>query len=787
MPTWSRRRTEVILLSLVAIASVIPLRFHVESRSWFLGEMVTLCVALIAAETARVFGDRSGRAKRVANLATLLLSLTPVLFAFLARRHGSPIAFEMSALTTFGAVSLAVAVSATSHRTRSLSLIISGFLVLFSASISDSPNAALLPIIWMLGCVWHLIANHWERLDLAMPASVERTWSLRPGLLIVTLVVLLAGGYAVKDHVGASRRLAGLMPTSGGSAWSDPAARSGVGTGNFAIAAKDHAESFGAVDSDIFLESTESTLFDMVNDAIGDAIKKNKWERRQAMGNENVIPMHEQAAKSEQGGGTFSTERMPPPKHHHFADAKDASIVQWDGPTGIRLAMQRYDTFDGRDWSQSADLKQDKLVRVDVSGNHWFFEPFMRGVLDRSPDAATVGLLKVIRLQSQRLPVPMLTAGIHIKAVDRQDFFGIEKDGSFFMPGREKVPPLTVIHVAGVGLKEDDIRDNLVVKPAKGASLASCEFLDESTRNVISELVRTAIAGHRVPADQLTACVEKLRHEFTFDRNGESIATSLPEFLQSRRGGDHLFATTAALMAREIGLPSRLATGFYVRDDAFNIAAGHSSVLAEDVHVWAEVQLDDGRWFEIEPTPGYEQPHYQPSWGLTARRFAAAHWPSFAGGMLVVAAGYVTRQVWMDWLLTAMWSLAGWLRPRHRIRLAIRIIETRARMAGHRRPPGKTQRAWLQQLTATDARLASAAERFTDVADALVFGHGNAVSFQGATELVDLLRLRTITALTKERARKKCLTPFVQSTRGAGSRQKGADTYFPLSPNEATS
>ena len=35
----------------------------------------------------------------------------------------------------------------------------------------------------------------------------------------------------------------------------------------------------------------------------------------------------------------------------------------------------------------------------------------------------------------------------------------------------------------------------------------------------------------------------------------------------------------------------------------------------------------------------------------------------------------------------------------------------------------------------------------------------------------------------KYRARKKCLTPFVRSTRRAGSRQKGSDTYFPPIPS----
>ena len=743
MPTWSRRRSETILLAGLAIASVIPLRYFVESRSWFLGEMVFLCISLVVAEIANAFMYRLGSAKKVATLATLCLCVAPVLFGLLARGFGAPIAFEMTALTVVGAVSLALAVSATTQRMRSMSLILSGFLVLFTSSISDSSYVAFIPIAWMLGCVWHLVANHWERIDVATPELMERTWSLRPGIMLLTLAVAVAGGYAIQDRFVLSRRLElGLMPTSGGSEWSDPAARSGVGAGDAAVAAKDHAESFGAVDSDIFLESTESSLFDMVNDMIGEPKKKNKWERRQAAGNENVIPMHERAAKSDKGGGSFSTERMPPKKHRHFRDAKDASVIQWDGPTGIRLAMHRYDTFDGKDWIQSANLRNEKLTQVDMESGPWFFDPLMRDVLDHSSNTTSVGLLKIIRLASPRLPVPMLTAGIHIKEIDRQDFFGIAEDGSFFMPGREKVPPLTVAHVASVGLTEDEILANLEVDHLVNQSEVGSELLDE----YVSDWTKDS----DTPYEKLQSIVDRLRSEFVFDRTGESGATSFVDFLRLRRGGDHLFASTAAMMVRRIGLSSRLVTGFYVRPDSFDLAAGHASVFPQDVHVWTEVRLADGRWFEIEPTPGYRQPSYQPSWHLLARRFAVANWASIIVGTVALAGLFLTRVVWIDWLLTLLWNVTSWLRPRQRVGLAIRIIEIRASLAGYRRPVGKSQRAWLEQLTATDAKLAAAVRRFADAADAIFFGAGDAQHRRFATELVGLLQVRTITHLISE-------------------------------------
>ena len=72
------------------------------------------------------------------------------------------------------------------------------------------------PLIWMLGCVWHLVANHWERLDLAMPDSVTRTWKLRPGVLVVFGLVACAAAFAASGRFNGVRKLnLGIMPITG--------------------------------------------------------------------------------------------------------------------------------------------------------------------------------------------------------------------------------------------------------------------------------------------------------------------------------------------------------------------------------------------------------------------------------------------------------------------------------------------------------------------------------------------------------------------------------------------
>nr|WP_231617296.1 transglutaminase domain-containing protein [Novipirellula aureliae] len=708
-----RKRNETILLAILSIVSVIPLRLFVESRGWFLAEMGMLLVLLGVAEVVRIFGPKLGRLVRLTRPAAGLLAITPILFAIVARACGSPVAFEMSALTAFGATSLAIAIAATSDRTRAMSLVISGFLVLFSTSISDDARAIWLAIIWMTVCVWHLVANHWERLDLCLPDSVRPTVGVRPASVLFAVALCIVGGLVVRDRFGQSNRLAfGIMPTSGGSKWSDPAARSGIGTGDAAIAAKDHAESFGAVESDIFLESTESTLFDMFNDTIGEPKKKNKWERRQAIGNENANTMHERVAKSEKGGSSFSTDRMPPKKHHHFKDTVEDAVVQWDGPTGIRLAMERFDTFDGVNWTNSAKLADDELERSEIDDHVWFFDRKLKSAAFESTNAVEVNRMKVLRLNTTRLPAPMLTAGLHIKDVDRQDFFGIDNDGSLYMPGRERVPPLTVVSLASLQVMEDEL-------------LTLTANDDGSPR---------AASGRRPGGEGLTAyeqlksIVEDLRTNFTFDRT-TSTNTDDPvaEFLHTRRGGDHLFATLAARKAREIGLQSRIVTGFYVRPNSFDIAAGHASVTPDDVHVWTEIRLDDGRWFEIEPTPGYREPIYAPSTWLLAKRFAAAHWMHGLAIIGFITLLFVTRLVWIEGLLTVGWLFTWPLGRQQQLRIAMHIVQMRAKLIGKQRPLGTPQRDWMESLVASDIQLRDRVREFCNDADRSIFGGSGAI------------------------------------------------------------
>ncbi|MBB3204880.1 hypothetical protein FHS27_000647 [Rhodopirellula rubra] len=752
MPTLplERKTTEAIVLAVLSITAVAALRIGVEPRTLFIAEMSAIAVLFVA--SSPILRGLTPTAVRVSASG---LVVTPILFAIFARATGSPIAFEMTALTTLGSASLAMALG--NDRTRAMSLIASGFLTQFAVAISDSKYAVLLAITWMAVCVWHLVANHWERLELCAAHHVRRGSGVRPVSVLAAIAICIVSGLVVKDRFGDSQRFEiGIMPTSGGTQWSDPAARSGVGTGDAAIAAKDHAESFGAVESDLFLESTESTLFDMFSDSIGEPKKKNKWERRQGMTADQVLEAHAKTSKSEKGGNSFSTDRMPAKKHLDLNDAAERAVIQWAGPTGIRLAMNRYDTFDGVDWTNEATHRNEKLTRREIAKAVWFCDP-AAGALSGS--TTEVNLLKVLRLDSTRLPTPMLASALHIKDVDRQDFFAIDDDGSFFMPGREKVPQLTVVNIASTTVMEDELWDRLpeTIPSVEREGAAPAKPLMPSTMELLQKEIELIRREPHPPGDhtyqQLRSIVEHLRTEFTFDRSAENVSSApIEKFLQTRRGGDHLFATTAALMAREIGLQSRLVTGFYVRPSAIDIAARHANVLPEDVHVWAEIRMDNGRWFEIEPTPGYREPIYTPSAWLIASQFAAAKWPHALGLLAVACLLFATRLFWIELGLSVMYPIGAIMWPRGRMSLAMRVLQTRAKYAGCPRVAGRPQRDWLLAITSTHDQLRESARRFCDAADHAAFA-GDDNRFHEHTvskELMMNLKIHVLRQLTIE-------------------------------------
>ena len=96
----------------------------------------------------------------------------------------------------------------------------------------------------------------------------------------------------------------------------------------------------------------------------------------------------------------------------------------------------------------------------------------------------------------------------------------------------------------------------------------------------------------------------------------EGPMTTVNAFLTERRGYCIHYAAAFTLMARSLGIPTRIAIGYASQaaggdagtdadaDAGATDAAARTFVSGRDLHAWPEVWIDDVGWVAFEPTPG---------------------------------------------------------------------------------------------------------------------------------------------------------------------------------------
>ncbi len=133
---------------------------------------------------------------------------------------------------------------------------------------------------------------------------------------------------------------------------------------------------------------------------------------------------------------------------------------------------------------------------------------------------------------------------------------------------------------------------------------------------VVTALARSVTASAATSLEKAEALTNWFRSRL-FHYSLRPTRTTLVSFLTSSRTGScEQFAGAFAVLARSIGLPTRVAVGFTtgVRD-----RAGRTVVRGIDAHAWPEVLLD-GTWISFEPTPELPSGEISPPGviGLTA-------------------------------------------------------------------------------------------------------------------------------------------------------------------------
>ncbi len=192
-------------------------------------------------------------------------------------------------------------------------------------------------------------------------------------------------------------------PTSGGTDWSDPDARSGVGDGDNEVSASEHPASVGFTESEVYLETDRPSLYDAFNESYGEPFKPKKQEKMIALGQQDVGEQKERPAENLQAGREFSAvRRKPEPRPRRPGERAAKALVYVKGPTPLHLPLTSYSHFDGTAWREEPCCESRTFPPSRSRGASWLRLPWS----SRPVFAGTVvHQVKIGTLESSPMPV----------------------------------------------------------------------------------------------------------------------------------------------------------------------------------------------------------------------------------------------------------------------------------------------------------------------------------------------------------------------------------------------
>ncbi|MCT2172407.1 MULTISPECIES: transglutaminaseTgpA domain-containing protein [Kocuria] len=148
--------------------------------------------------------------------------------------------------------------------------------------------------------------------------------------------------------------------------------------------------------------------------------------------------------------------------------------------------------------------------------------------------------------------------------------------------------------------------------PPASADPAMTEYLKlpPDRPQSLSDAARQFTEGAGTDYDRALALQNHLRRDFQHDVNAPLAQgydaggmSSMDTFMSTRTGYSGHFAPAMALMAREVGIPARVAVGYLptaaTAEDGASFAVGTG-----DAHAWPELYFENVGWVRFEPTPG---------------------------------------------------------------------------------------------------------------------------------------------------------------------------------------
>ncbi|MBL8815078.1 MAG: transglutaminase domain-containing protein [Planctomyces sp.] len=588
-----------------------------------------------------------------------------------------------------------------------LALIIATFLTIFCAVMSgDRVVYGMVAAYGVVATAW-LVASYWEtvrgRLVNRERDGIPGVWAL--AVSAIPLVLLLTMTSQGNNAIQAVR---GFFPGSGGDQDSDPFSRGGVNDGAALVAGKDQIRSFAPIEDAPFADSDKPSLFDVVNDQFEEPAKKIKdMDRSVALPPALMAEVDQRLAKSQQASREFSTlRRNSDTKAKPIRDLSSRALFYVSGRVPLHFRMETYDVYDGIDWYPEAeDHGMHGMALLTLGGKPWLRIPCGNRSLGLFGHSETHAI-KVVNLRTNLIPSPLDLRGIHIDKMDRADLYDWHKHGMIQL-NRKALPELTAIQLMSERIDRGRLDDH--PRLMMSAPMDSHYLQEPQTLHMraVHDLAVQWTEGVPFGWKQVSAICERLQSEYVLDRKAvppEECQFPVGDFLfRTRRGPEYLFASSAAMMLRSLGYPTRLVSGFYASPDNYDARKRHTSVGVSNVHFWCEVFVGAGTWVTVEPSPGYfvlePPPTFWQEVTLAIRSAVLFAWRHWILSLITVTAAVllvIFRRVVLDCFFTMCWKFLPAGSPRRRILQTVRLLDRRLRYAGAPRRRGMTYQRWMK-------------------------------------------------------------------------------------------
>ncbi|PZG02367.1 hypothetical protein C1J01_47385 [Nonomuraea aridisoli] len=257
---------------------------------------------------------------------------------------------------------------------------------------------------------------------------------------------------------------------------------------------------------------------------------------------------------------------------------RELFTVEADRPLNWRLAV--LDRYDGVRWTSGARFRP---TGGTVPEGEW------RGAADVVRQKVTF----------DGLPGTWLPAAERPERVTGVRGLAVDPDSGVLLAAAEPAEGFTYEVTSRV--PEPSKEELLAATPVRDPALT--DFPDGPQEQLFRRLAQQATEGADAPIKQAYRLQSYLRTNASYDVTappGHSLK-SLEFFLRTtHRGTSEQFASTFALMARTLGLPSRVVVGFRPGAESggvYRVRSGH-------VIAWAEIKFAGLGWRPFYPTPG---------------------------------------------------------------------------------------------------------------------------------------------------------------------------------------